>query len=161
MLKTLRTSYKECPVKIKRKEYLEITKGFMEFIMEQVIEEAKEVKLPAGCGTLKVVGRKIVPKVDENGEITNLAPDWVKTKKLWEENPEAKKEKRLVHHFNDHTNGVSYRLEWCKTILGLANKNYYGFIAARQHKRKIHTNIITGKEYLIQELKEKKNGKDT
>jgi len=128
--------------------YLQITKGFMQFISEKVLE-GENVELPVRMGNLQIVGKKINPKLDENGNIMNLAPDWVRTKKLWDSDEQAKKEKQIVYHMNEHTNGIRYKVKWEKKRCGVPNKMMYIFKPTRTNKRKIWKNILSGKEYYI------------
>ena len=78
-----------------------------------------------------------------------MAPDWAETKKLWEEDAEAKANKQLVYHFNENTNGVRYKFSWIKSRVLVSNKTFYNLIMTRQNKRDLSQEIKNGKEYLI------------
>lgn len=130
------------------KTYLRVISEFMTFIMDRVFE-GYEVHLPARLGVFSIVGKKIRPKINSEGEIDNLAPDWVATKKLWESNPEARENKQLVYHFNEHSEGIRYKLLWSKLNVNVKNKSAYTFKLSRANKRKINSLISEGKEYLV------------
>ena len=119
----------------------------MEFLIKKVLE-GEEVTLPARLGTLFIQGVKKNLKFNKDG-VPLLPPDWSKTKKLWDNNPEAKINKKLVYCLNEETDGVVYKLHWSKNRVPIENKLYYNFILTRANKRAIHNNIKQGKEYLI------------
>lgn len=147
---TLRDSYKlyqsisEGPVKLKM--YLQITLGFLKFIMDKV-SDGKDVKLPCELGILGVRGKKQKPRLNDDGEIVGLAPDWVGTKKLWDENPEAKTKRQLLYHFNEHSGGTRYKVVWFKKGFKFKNKSIYSIKLSRGNKRIISNLIKGGKEY--------------
>jgi hypothetical protein len=155
MLKTdknIRDSYREYkksvdnPVDIKT--YISIANNFNNFLMDKILD-GFEVVLPARLGVMSIIGTKQKIKFDNNGDPI-LPPDWVKTKKLWEKNPEAKEKKQKVYHTNDHTNGVRYKLLWSKLRVLVENKNLYSFRLTRTHKRSINHKIVNeGKEYFV------------
>lgn len=155
MVKTdrnIRDSYKhykksvENPIDIKT--YISIANNFNNFLMDKVLD-GLEVVLPARLGVMSIVGTKQKIKFDNNGNPI-LPPDWVKTKKLWEDNPEAKANKTLVYQTNDHTNGIRYKLLWSKKRVLVENKNLYSFRLTRTHKREINHKVVNeGKEYFV------------
>lgn len=115
----------------------------------QKIMDGDTIDLPANMGYMHIRGKKIIPRIDERGNLINLAPDWVTTKKLWSENPEAKAKKTLIYHFNEHTAGIRYRIEWNNGMCGVVNKILYSFQPSRENKRKAWKSIINGKEYYV------------
>lgn len=149
-MKNLRESYKlykkliANPVSIKL--YLQLTSEYNKFLMEKVLS-GKEITLPSRMGTLSIVGREQQLKFDEEGNIKGLAPDWVKTKKLWDENEKAKEQKKLVYHMNSHTDNFRYKFLWCKKNLLVENKTLYSLRLTRTNKRAVHNNIIKGAQY--------------
>lgn len=152
-MKNIRDSYKlykrDCKKPIEIDQYLDIVHSFLKFIMNEVYNGEK-VALPQRLGTINVIGKKIKAGIDkETGQIKNLAPDWVRTKELWENCPECKENKQLVFHLNEHTNGVRYRINWSKKNVLVKNKTMYSLIFTRDNKRALHKLIINGKEYLV------------
>lgn len=147
----IRSSYKiyknsvETPVE--EKQYLEIATGYIEFLIQKVLE-GEEVTIPARLGTLFIQGVKKKLVFNKNG-VPLLPPNWAKTKELWERNPEAKATKKIVYCLNEETDGVVYKLHWSKNRVPIENKLYYNFILTRANKRAIHQKIKQKKEYLI------------
>ncbi len=151
-MNNIRSSYKyyksqvEDPVDIKT--YLSVVSDFIQFLMDKVFD-GFEVKLPARLGSFQIVGRKIKPKLDEQGNVVGLAPNWAETKKLWDSNEEAKKNKELVYCFNEHTNGVKYKFLWSKKNVNVKNKTIYSIKFSRANKRRINSLLKEGKEYIV------------
>jgi len=141
-------TYKKVSKKpISKVEYVKILNDFMLFLTKKLFEVG-EILLPARLGILKIVGSKIKVKT-ENGTIKGLAPDWVKTKKLWDSDIEAKNKKQLVYHFNEETNGIRYRFVWSKKRIFLNNKTLYVLKMTRKNKRTLSNLVKNSKEYLI------------
>jgi len=152
--KNIRDSYKyhkkesDNPTDIKT--YISIVNGLNQFLMEQVLD-GLEVVLPARLGVMSIVGTKQKVRFDTEGNPI-LPPDWVKTKALWERDPEAKARKQLVYITNDHTNGVRYKLFWSKKRVLVENKNLYSFRLTRTNKRAIHSKVVhENKEYFVKQ----------
>lgn len=127
--------------------YLSIVNGFMKFLVKKLFSTGS-IMFPERLGSLQIVGRKVKVRI-EDGEIKGLAPDWASTKKLWEEDEQAKKDKQLVYHFNEHTNSVRYRFFWSKARALVTNKTLYNLRMTRSNKRELSKLIQEGKEYLI------------
>ncbi len=145
-MKNLRSSYTEykkgCPKPVKLKDYLTLTSEYNKFLIEKVLE-GKEVTLPSRMGTLTVVGKT---QNFKNGTAA-LAPDWVKTKVLWEKSEKAKAEKKLVYHTNSHTDGVRYKFLWSKKNVLVENKTLFSLRMTRTNKRAVHQKILNGSQY--------------
>lgn len=130
--------------------YIKIVNGFFLYLMKLVFE-GHEVKLPGRCGSVYIKGKKVKPRIDEHGVIKGLAPDWVKTKKLRESNPEAKAARKVVYHLNEHTNGIRYSVKWSKKNMLTENKSFYALIFSRTNKREVNRLIVQeGKEYIVE-----------
>ena len=153
--KNIRDSYKlyrkENPNSIDVKTYTNLCGEFNKFLIEKALD-GREVTLPSRMGYIYIFGRKQEIKFDGNGGIKGLAPDWVRTKKLWDSNAEAKKRKQIVFHTNDRTGGVRYKFLWAKNRMLLLNKSLYSFRLTRANKRAILEKIRNGKEYIIKEF---------
>lgn len=152
--KNIRDSYKlykqENNSVVDLSTYVKLCNEFNKFIIEKTLD-GEEVTLPCRMGYLHIRGRKQVIKFDRNGNVQGLAPDWVKTKKLWDNNVEAKDRKQIVYHTNEHSNGVRYKFFWSKHNVFLLNKALYSLRLSRANKRAIYKKIKDGKEYLIKE----------
>ena len=129
--------------------YLQITNQFMKFLSSKLLSQG-EINIPERLGKLSIYGKKVKVKV-EDGQIKGLAPDWVKTKELWESDKEAKNKKQLVYHFNEETNGIRYKYVWSKNRVLVSNKTLYNLRMTRTNKRELSKLIKEGKEYLIKD----------
>ena len=128
-------------------QYLQINNLFMKFLMSKLFETG-EINIPERLGKLTITGKKVKISI-EDGEIKGLAPDWVKTKELWDIDSESKENKKLVYHFNEDTNGVRYKFSWSKNRVLVSNKTLYNLRMTRTNKRELSRLIKEGKEYLI------------
>lgn len=133
------------PVDIK--VFIKVANAFMKYLATMLLETGS-INLPEKLGKINVIGRKVKVRI-ENGEIKGLAPDWVKTKELWERDPESKSKKQLVYHFNEETNGIRYKFTWLKSRVLVSNKTLYNFKLTRDIKRTLSGLVKNGKEYLI------------
>lgn len=128
-------------------QYVQIINHFMKFLSSKLLSTG-EIILPDRLGRLSIFGKKVNVRI-EDGEIKGLAPDWVKTKQLWESDEEAKNNKQLVYHFNEETNGIRYKFSWSKNRVLVSNKTLYNLRMTRSNKRELSRLVREGKEYLI------------
>lgn len=149
--KNVRDSYKlykksvENPIDIQT--YIKYVNDYHKFLMEKVFE-GNEITLPARMGTLCIVGKKQKVSFDEDGKVKGLAPDWVKTKQLWNSNSEAKERKQLLYHTNSHTDNTRYRFAWSKINILAKNKILYSLRMTRDNKRAVHDLILQGRQFI-------------
>lgn len=132
---------------IDKKDYIKICNDFMCYLFNELINKG-EIVLPLKLGKISILGKKVNFKLNE-GKIEGLAPDWVSTKKLWEEDKEARDKKQLVYHFNENTNGVRYKFYWNKSKVLVSNKSLFRLKMSRANKRTLSKLVKNGKEYLI------------
>ena len=130
-------------------EYVQIINQFMKFLILKLLSTG-EIILPERLGRLSIFGKKVNVRI-EDGEIKGLAPDWVKTKQLWDSDEEAKNNKQLVYHFNEETNGIRYKFSWSKNRVLVSNKTLYNLRMTRSNKRELSKLVREGKEYLIKD----------
>ena len=128
-------------------EYVQIINQFMKFLILKLLSTG-EIILPERLGRLSIFGKKVNVRI-EDGEIKGLAPDWVKTKQLWDSDEVAKSNKQLVYHFNEETNGIRYKFSWSKNRVLVSNKTLYNLRMTRSNKRELSKLVREGKEYLI------------
>lgn len=150
----IRSSYKrysqEKENTVDIKDFITIANGYMEFLMDKVIE-GEEVTLPARLGTLRIQGTQKKLKFTKQG-VPMLPPNWAETKKLWDKDPEAKATRKIVYCLNEETDGVVYRVQWSKNRVPIENKLMYSLVMTRNNKRNIHKKIKSGKEYIIKSI---------
>ena len=128
-------------------QYVQIINHFMKFLSSKLLSTG-EINIPERLGKLSIFGKKVNVRI-EDGEIKGLAPDWVKTKQLWESDEEAKNNKQLVYHFNEETNGIRYKFAWSKNRVLVSNKTLYNLRMTRSNKRELSKLVKNNKEYLI------------
>lgn len=151
MKKNLRSTYKtylsttEDPVDVKT--YTELNNLYMKFLVYKGLK-GYEVTLPARLGTLAIVGRKSKVRFNEGGDVVGLAPDWVSTKKLWEENPDAKAKRQRIFHTNAHSDGYRYKWHWGKKKIMIENKTLYALRMVRSNKRAVNTLVNKGVQFI-------------
>lgn len=132
--------------------FCEILSLFFMFIRDRILE-GRTVELPGDMGELSINGIKPRIKTDSEGR-PKLPPDWGETKKLWLENEEARKNRQILFHFNDHSGFVRYKIFWKrKFIANIDNLIYYSFMGARKFSREVAQNIFKGVEYNQRQLK--------
>ena len=153
IMKTIKDSYeyykkKEDKDFVDYKTYKTISFSYNKFLIEKVLE-GEEVTLPNRLGSLYIAGKKLKIKFDKDNNPIGLPPNWVKTKKLWESSPEAKKKKQLVYCTNDHSDGIRYRYMWSKYRVFAENKMLYSLLLSRTNKRLLYKNILNNKDYTL------------
>lgn len=137
---------------VEEKSYLNINYEYFKFLVRKVAE-GKEVTLPSRMGYLRINGRKPEVRIekDEKGNdiVKGLPPDWVKTKALWDRDPEAKRLRKRVFHLNTHTDGVVYKWVWSKRNVLVENKILYSLQMTRANKRLINKLVNKGSKYPV------------
>lgn len=132
--------------------YLNIVNSFLQLIFARILS-GDIVPLFPGFGSMGIIGRKQKPKIDSEGNILGLSPNWQKTYQLWKNNPQAKEEKRLIYNTNEETSGIRYKCKWINNKIMIANKSYYSFRLTMTNKRILAKVIQTGKEFLVEKPK--------
>jgi hypothetical protein len=129
------------------KIYSQFLKEYNSRIMDAIIYENLEYKMPCRLGYLRIQRRRLKPFVDNEGKIvkSHIAPDWYSTKKYWmkiypgltEEEIKNIEHKKIIRHNNDHTNGYSTRFFWDKRYSNVKNQSCYIFKATRTAKENL------------------------
>lgn len=140
---------------VSKSSYIKIACLFMQFLMNKVIVDGDEIILPFKTGKLSVIGLKQKVSFDENGNVKGLAPNWKKTKELYDSCEECKEKRQIVYNTNEHSDGIRYKFNWSLGGVLLLNKNFYNLKFTRQNKRNLYKEIMNGKEYVIIEKNEK------
>lgn len=134
---------------VSKSDYIKIAYLFIQFMMKKVIYDCDEIILPYKTGKLSVVGIKQKIKFDEEGKITGLAPNWRKTKELYDNCEECRKKRQIVYNTNEHSDGIRYKFNWSLAGVMLLNKNFYNLKFTRENKRTLSKEIMNGREYII------------
>ncbi len=154
-LETFITSYKyycqEAENKVNKKIYLSVLNGFAEYLMDAILD-GECVHLPSKLGAVEIIGKKLKPRVTDNG-IEGLTINWQATKKLWKECKPCEERQQRVYYFNEHSDGVRYRYMWSRNSILITNKYLYTYVPNRKSKAKLFKKILEGKEYYVLEGK--------
>lgn len=125
--------------------YGKFLKMFFEEIMNKVIYDNYEFKMPYRIGTLFIRKQKPSVKIID-GKIRSSYPvDWNETLKLWDRDKEAKDKKIIVKNLNKHTNGYSFKIVYSRQLANYKNKYAWWFVPTRQHKLKLKNASKSGK----------------
>lgn len=122
---------------ITEKMYSSIIKDMNLAIINLIILENFEFKMPYNLGTLSMKQSQIKYKLDTNGELNTkfLSADYKATKELWAKDEEARKNRKLIFHTNEHSNGNRMAYWWSKKGAKVSGISVYFFIPCRQVKR--------------------------
>lgn len=124
--------------KLTSTEYSNILKDINDGIVNMIILENFEFKMPFGLGKLSMVQKKVKFRLDHNGELNtkNLAVNYKETTALWNKDEIARANKKLIFYTNEHTNGNRMIYYWSKKVSKCSGISAYGFLACRSVKRK-------------------------
>jgi hypothetical protein len=115
---------------VEQTEYCNIIYDFYREMMNAIIRENAEFKMPYGIGELRVLKTRI-----KLNRLNILSVDWSKTVEHG----------KYIHHLNEHTNGFKYFFHWAKKKKRVKNLFYYKLVMTRENKRLLAKLIKTGK----------------
>lgn len=118
--------------------YSSILKDLNALIIDAIVLENFEFKLPYRLGVLSMVQKKVPYKLDENGNLMTkyLSVDYKSTKELWRNDSEALRLKSLIFYTNEHTDGNRMAYRWSKKQVGVTGIDSYYFLPCRKMKRR-------------------------
>lgn len=121
-----------------------VYKDLMRGIVDKLIFNNLQWRLPYGLGDIYIMKRKIKLKLDENGNLITkrLMKDWGNTLRMWRAEPETRKQKKYLYHVNKHTNGYRMRIFWMKTTVKVKNSEYYCFAPCVYFKQRLSRTLI-------------------
>lgn len=138
-----------------------IFNGFVKFIVQKVFD-GYDVQLSTNhsLGSLAIHGRRVEPRLDNNGEIRGAAPNWHESKKIWRRLAEEQgltyeeycdsvplENRPKIFFLNSHSNYTRYSFKWRRTKMNMMNKLYYSLVMCRTNKRTSSRLVREGKEY--------------
>lgn len=141
---TKNTQYK----KLTRKVYDAFISELLLKFSEAVVKENLELKIGA-LGYVRVQARDL-HFLNKEGKLSkSLKPDWKKTWESWmEKYPKLTedeivevKDKKLIYHENEHTNGEFYLHLWDNKTALVKFKSFYKFKASRKYCRMINEEV--------------------
>jgi hypothetical protein len=107
-----------------------------ERIMENIIYKNLFFKLPFKLGTIMIFKAKPKLRFKKDGTLS-LPIDHKETNKLWEEDPEAKLNKKRIYFRNLHTGGYLMYFKWLKLGSNVNNIKGFEFVPVKGAKRKL------------------------
>jgi hypothetical protein len=130
--------------KLERKEYSAFLKDLLTAFSEAIVRENMELKL-GKLGFIRVQAKKLHFFDKDGNRAKTLKVNWQKTWEYWESKYEGKtrdeikqiKDKTVLFHENDHTNGEFYQHLWDKLTSIVKYRGLYQFIPSRQYSRLI------------------------
>jgi len=136
------------PYNLSQSQYISIWKAVISEVVDMIIINKFELFLPRRMGSLRIKRYKTKFKLKEDGELdTRKIPvDYPATLKLWEKDPVAKENKKLVFILNEHSDNHRAFWYWDKRTCTVKNQSKYAFKAARKNSRMLAKAI---KEYKI------------
>lgn len=133
--------YKDKKYKLPQKVHGYVLKDFGLALMNLMLFNNFEFKVPHRLGTMRVLKKKASPKLDSNGifDKKSLPIDYGASQKMWKEiypnltrkEINALPNKKYVYYTNEHTNGYIMKLYWIKTYCQIKNKSIYSFKLSR------------------------------
>lgn len=116
-------------------KYCKVIDMFNKALRDEILHNSFDYNLPSRLGLLGIRKKKRIPWIDKEGNLVNTLPvDWKATLELWEVDPKAKKEKKLVRHFNEHSKGYIAQWYYSTTKATYKWKSAYSFIPCRTAK---------------------------
>ena len=121
------------PYIISSQTYNNIITDFNSGIVDLILEEQYDFKIPFRLGMIGI--RKFKPRlgIDDNGKLINKLPVNPRaTRELWDSDPEAKKNKVYIRYTNKHSDGYVFTIHYFKKYKAkYKNKSVYKFEPVR------------------------------
>jgi len=119
-------------------KYCKILDSFNSKLRDEILYNSFDYNMPFRMGVLGIRKRKLTPWINEAGDLVNpLPPDWKATMDLWEVDADAKKKKKIVRHYNEHTNGFIAQWYYSTSKATYKWKSAYAFVPCRTAKLKL------------------------
>ena len=116
-------------------EYCKVLDAFNMCLRDEILFNSFDYNMPSRLGLLGIRKKKLTPWINEEGKLINPLPiDWKATMDLWEVDEEAKRLKKLVRHFNEHSKGFIAQWYYSTTKATYQWKSAYAFIPCRTAK---------------------------
>jgi hypothetical protein len=122
---------------VDEKKFRKVIDSFNKKVSELIIEEGIDFVIPSLNFEITIRKDKRKPTIKDGKVINNTPVDPVATRKLWDNNEEAKNKKILVRYNNSHSSGYVFRIYCKKFRSSIKNKNLFKFRPIRQLKRNL------------------------
>ena len=131
---------------VSRAIFGQIIKEFNTHVRDRVSTKGAEYTFPYRIGKIELRKLKTEVKIDSEGNIVNNLPiNWRETRKLWEENEQAKENKTKIRYTNEHTEGYTFRIFYKTSKANFKNKSIYKMKVNRTLKRQLSKSIFAGR----------------
>lgn len=141
----LQSFFKNKKIKVvNRKQYSEILYYYYRRCFEEMVLNNKTLKMTARLGSIKIFKREPFFFKTSDFDNIDLPIDYNATLKLWNQDEEAKANKQIVRHLNEHSDGYVYFYKWIKQNSNVTNKNWYKFKATRTNKLLLSSEVKKG-----------------
>jgi hypothetical protein len=120
---------------VSKAKFREILNDYFKYLATELIDNSKEIRLPARMGTLCVIKKK--PK---RYDFTYLRVDFHETKTC----------EKTVLHLNEHSDGYNYQFFWSKHDMLIKCKSMYELVMSRANKRRLAKEIKENKQDYIE-----------
>lgn len=115
--------------------YSDVLDAFNEKLRDLILYESFDFNMPYRMGMLGIRKKKLSPWIDKEGKLVNPLPiNWKATNDLWDADPVAKQQKKLVRHYNKHTKGYVAKWYYTTRKATFKWKHAYAFIPCRTGK---------------------------
>ncbi len=121
--------------------YSKVISIYNNSLIDKVLNDNLEYLIPHIGVKLSIRKDKREPKIKDGKLYINKPVDWQATNKLWDEDPEAKKNKIRVRYLNTHTSGYVFRIHCSKFLSRLKNKHFFKFKPSRKFQRSLADRI--------------------
>lgn len=102
--------------------YSKLVREYFKYLRDEVIENGREIRIPAYLGYLSIVKHK---------------PKYYNDRSLRCDYRESEKYGKKILYLNEHTNGFKYRFYWNKHTMKVRNKTKYRLVMTRENKRRL------------------------
>jgi len=130
---------------IEYKKFAAIIKEFNKELSRQIIDKNVEFIMPVRLGSVRIRKYKKRIQLNPDGSIkkNRFSVNWKSTIELWnrlypgksKEELKAIKNKQVVYHLNEHTEGYAFMLYWNKRGSNAINRSVYSIKMIRRNDR--------------------------
>lgn len=116
-------------------KFCKVIDAFNLKLRDEILLNSFDFNMPYRLGLLGIRKKKLTPWINAEGVLVNPLPvDWKATLDLWEADPEAKRLKKRVRHFNEHSKGYIGQWYYSTSKATYQWKSAYAFIPCRTAK---------------------------
>jgi len=130
-------------INITSKAFGELLREYNGFVRDSLSYRGTSYNMPSNTGIIEIRKSKAEVTINEDGTIRNSLPvNWQETRKLWNENPEAREKKIKIKFVNLHSNGYTFKFLYLRTKANYKHKKIYRLKFNRQLKRQLSQSIF-------------------